>query len=166
MASQFGITVKELRDLMELRGEEGVEKIKSYGGAKEICKKLKTSEVTGKQAALEMVGSIGWVKIVCSRPKWGQKWSRTTARCVRIEHDPTQTSENLPPISLGSAPGCDSNHSGTGCHHFLGPLVLQTSQGGRIRWANTLSMMMKCFPCVIWRVNPLTWGANIDMEGK
>ncbi|XP_059099644.1 plasma membrane calcium-transporting ATPase 2-like isoform X3 [Tigriopus californicus] len=47
MASQYGITVKELRDLMELRGEEGVEKVKSYGGAKEICKKLKTSEVSG-----------------------------------------------------------------------------------------------------------------------
>eukprot|EP00095_Tigriopus_kingsejongensis_P004686 maker-scaffold1243_size53534-snap-gene-0.3 protein:Tk04686 transcript:maker-scaffold1243_size53534-snap-gene-0.3-mRNA-1 annotation:"plasma membrane calcium-transporting atpase 2 isoform x2" len=47
MSSQYGITVKELRDLMELRGPEGVDKVKTYGGAKEICKKLKSSDSTG-----------------------------------------------------------------------------------------------------------------------
>lgn len=48
MASQFGVTVKQLRELMELRGAEGVEKIREYGGIHELCKKLKTTEQQGE----------------------------------------------------------------------------------------------------------------------
>ncbi len=47
MASQFGITLKQLRDLMELRGAEGVDKVKEYGGVHDLCKKLKTTEKNG-----------------------------------------------------------------------------------------------------------------------
>ena len=46
--SRYGITLKELRELMEFRGPEGVEKIKEYGGATGLAKKLNTSESTGK----------------------------------------------------------------------------------------------------------------------
>ena len=45
--SRYGITLKELRELMEFRGTEGVEKIKEYGGAAGLAKKLNTSESTG-----------------------------------------------------------------------------------------------------------------------
>ena len=45
--SRYGITLKELRELMEFRGPEGVEKIKEYGGATGLAKKLNTSESTG-----------------------------------------------------------------------------------------------------------------------
>ncbi len=47
-SSQYGITLKQLRELMELRGKEGVEKLAEYGGAQGLCKKLKTSESAGK----------------------------------------------------------------------------------------------------------------------
>ena len=47
--SRYGITLKELRELMEFRGAEGVEKLKEYGGAQGLAKKLNTSDSTGKQ---------------------------------------------------------------------------------------------------------------------
>ncbi|KAK9305677.1 hypothetical protein QLX08_003438 [Tetragonisca angustula] len=45
--TQYGVTLKQLRELMELRGREGVNKINSYGGVQEICKKLYTSPSEG-----------------------------------------------------------------------------------------------------------------------
>ena len=48
MASQYGVTLKQLRDLMELRGKEAVDKLQEVGGAQGLCKKLKTSEANGK----------------------------------------------------------------------------------------------------------------------
>lgn len=45
--AQYGITLKQLRELMELRGREGVNKINSHGGVQEICKKLYTSPSEG-----------------------------------------------------------------------------------------------------------------------
>jgi Ca2+ transporting ATPase len=45
--SRYGITLKELRELMEFRGAEGVEKLSTYGGAQGLAKKLNTSEGTG-----------------------------------------------------------------------------------------------------------------------
>ena len=47
--SRYGITLKELRELMEFRGAEGVEKLKEYGGAQGLAKKLNTSDSTGKK---------------------------------------------------------------------------------------------------------------------
>ena len=46
--NRYGITLKQLRELMEFRGREGVEKIKEYGGVHEIAKKLQTSEKSGE----------------------------------------------------------------------------------------------------------------------
>lgn len=47
---QYGITLKQLRDLMEFRGKEGVDKINNeFGGVHEVAKKLLTSETTGKK---------------------------------------------------------------------------------------------------------------------
>ena len=46
---QFGVTVKELRELMEIRGHEACSRIdESYGGVLEICKRLYTSPTEGK----------------------------------------------------------------------------------------------------------------------
>ncbi|XP_014482520.1 PREDICTED: plasma membrane calcium-transporting ATPase 2 isoform X5 [Dinoponera quadriceps] len=45
--AQYGVTLKQLRELMELRGREGVNKINGYGGVQEICKKLYTSPSEG-----------------------------------------------------------------------------------------------------------------------
>ncbi|XP_015124585.1 plasma membrane calcium-transporting ATPase 2 isoform X4 [Diachasma alloeum] len=45
--AQYGITLKQLRELMEHRGREGVGKISGYGGVQEICKKLYTSPSDG-----------------------------------------------------------------------------------------------------------------------
>ncbi|XP_024083389.1 plasma membrane calcium-transporting ATPase 2 isoform X3 [Cimex lectularius] len=45
--AQYGISLKQLRELMEHRGREGVSKIQELGGVQEICKKLYTSPSEG-----------------------------------------------------------------------------------------------------------------------
>ena len=63
MASQYGVTLKQLRDLMELRGKEAVDKLQEVGGAQGLCKKLKTSEANGKECGWMdgwMEGSWRW----------------------------------------------------------------------------------------------------------
>lgn len=45
--AQYGISLKQLRELMEHRGREGVEKISELGGIHELCKKLYTSPNEG-----------------------------------------------------------------------------------------------------------------------
>ena len=45
----FGCTVMDLRDLMELRSAEAVTKIgDSYGDVQGLCRRLKTSPIEGK----------------------------------------------------------------------------------------------------------------------
>ncbi|CAG9759318.1 unnamed protein product [Ceutorhynchus assimilis] len=54
--AQYGISLKQLRDLMEHRGREGVQKVQDLGGVQEICKKLYTSPsegLSGSQVDLE-----------------------------------------------------------------------------------------------------------------
>ncbi|CAH0562669.1 unnamed protein product [Brassicogethes aeneus] len=45
--SKYGISLKQLRDLMEHRGREGITKVQDLGGVQEICKKLYTSPSEG-----------------------------------------------------------------------------------------------------------------------
>lgn len=46
----FGITTMQLRELMELRSSEAVNKIaECYGDVQGICRRLKTSPVEGKK---------------------------------------------------------------------------------------------------------------------
>ncbi|XP_023296722.1 plasma membrane calcium-transporting ATPase 2 isoform X3 [Lucilia cuprina] len=45
--AQYGISLKQLRELMEHRGREGVQKVQEFGGITEICKKLYTSPNEG-----------------------------------------------------------------------------------------------------------------------
>ncbi|XP_060516271.1 plasma membrane calcium-transporting ATPase 2 isoform X2 [Cylas formicarius] len=54
--AQYGISLKQLRDLMEHRGREGIQKVQDLGGVQEICKKLYTSPnegLSGSQVDLE-----------------------------------------------------------------------------------------------------------------
>lgn len=45
----FGVTMTELRSLMELRSSEAVNKIRdTYGDVQGICRRLKTSPIEGK----------------------------------------------------------------------------------------------------------------------
>lgn len=46
--AQYGLTLKQLREVMEVRGREAVEQIRQYGGVQELCKKLYTSPTEGK----------------------------------------------------------------------------------------------------------------------
>ena len=47
MPSQYGFTLQELRDLMELRGDEARTKVEALGGPETIATKLKTSTTNG-----------------------------------------------------------------------------------------------------------------------
>jgi hypothetical protein len=45
----FGCTLKELRELMELRGHDACERIRQeYGTVNEICRRLNTSATDGR----------------------------------------------------------------------------------------------------------------------
>lgn len=46
--AQYGVTLKQLRELMEHRGREGVQKVNEYGGVQELCKKLYTHPNEGE----------------------------------------------------------------------------------------------------------------------
>lgn len=46
--AQYGISLRNLRELMEHRGREGIVRIQEHGGIQEICKKLYTSPNEGK----------------------------------------------------------------------------------------------------------------------
>lgn len=55
--SRFGISLKQLRDLMEYRGAEGVQKLnEELGGVKGLVAKLNTSETNGKKWFLIILG--------------------------------------------------------------------------------------------------------------
>lgn len=45
--AQYGVSLKQLRELMEHRGAEGVNKIREAGGVQDLCKKLYTSPNEG-----------------------------------------------------------------------------------------------------------------------
>lgn len=50
---EFGVTLLELRDLMELRSAEAVNKIQdAYGDVPGICRRLKTSPIEGRRLFL------------------------------------------------------------------------------------------------------------------
>lgn len=57
--AQYGLSLKQLREVMELRGREGVEQVRQYGGVQEICKKLYTSPTEGN----------GWPAFIASATK-------------------------------------------------------------------------------------------------
>jgi hypothetical protein len=49
-ASRFGVSLKQLRDLMEYRGAEGIQKLNELGGVKGLQAKLNTSEAGGNNS--------------------------------------------------------------------------------------------------------------------
>ncbi len=50
----FRVTVKELRELMELRGNEALQKIQdSYGDTEGLCQRLQSSTTDGEQALMD-----------------------------------------------------------------------------------------------------------------
>ena len=46
--AQYGLTLKQLRELMEVRGREAIEQLNRHGGVQDVCKKLYTSPTEGK----------------------------------------------------------------------------------------------------------------------
>lgn len=46
--AQYGVSLKQLRELMEHRGREGIAKLNELGGIQELCKKLYTSATEGE----------------------------------------------------------------------------------------------------------------------
>lgn len=53
----FGVTVEELRELMELRGADALQKIQdSYGDTEGLCQRLQSSTTDGEQV-------YGWLNL-------------------------------------------------------------------------------------------------------
>jgi hypothetical protein len=63
---RYGISLKQLRELMEFRGREGVEKIREYGGVHEIAKKLQTSEKSGTNTTDQLGTGANVIKLFTS----------------------------------------------------------------------------------------------------
>jgi hypothetical protein len=53
LPSQFGISLQELREIMEYRGIEAQDKVAELGGTHEICRKLASSPINGKKNVIE-----------------------------------------------------------------------------------------------------------------
>ena len=74
MPSQYGFTLQELRDLMELRGDEARTKVEALGGPETIATKLKTSTTNGINSDDTGKGgsdhSPDASKLVQNGPKW------------------------------------------------------------------------------------------------
>ena len=76
MASKrFGVSLKQLRELMEFRGAEGVQKLNEIGGIRGLLNSLNTSEEIGKTVgnirALKSGKKCNFVKppLLCLPPK-------------------------------------------------------------------------------------------------
>lgn len=80
LPSQFGISLKELRELMEARGSEAIEKIQGMGGASELCKKLNSSPingVSGSKVDLDLRRQVYGANIIPPKPPktfWMLMW--------------------------------------------------------------------------------------------
>ena len=71
--SRFGISLKQLRDLMEYRGAEGVQKLnEELGGVKGLIAKLNTSETNGKKSFIITNTQSVWQ----SHTQFFSSWSR------------------------------------------------------------------------------------------
>lgn len=53
--AQYGVTLKQLRELMEHRGREGIAKLNELGGVQDVCKKLYTSPSEGNYSILNTI---------------------------------------------------------------------------------------------------------------
>lgn len=61
---EFGVSLSELRDLMELRSAEAVGKIQdTYGDVPGICRRLKTSPIEGRSRPLAEV--VAAAPLIC-----------------------------------------------------------------------------------------------------
>lgn len=59
----FGVTVMDLRELMELRSSEAVNKIQDvHGDVQGICRRLKTSPIEGETRPTHQTMYISWCK--------------------------------------------------------------------------------------------------------
>ncbi|KAI8425618.1 hypothetical protein MSG28_011435 [Choristoneura fumiferana] len=56
--AQYGVSLRQLRELMETRGAEGMAKINALGGPQDICKKLYTSPTDG-ESKFQITATIG-----------------------------------------------------------------------------------------------------------
>lgn len=55
----FGMTMTDLRDMMELRSSEAVNKIRdTYGDVQGICRRLKTSPIEGKTKTISKLANV------------------------------------------------------------------------------------------------------------
>lgn len=74
----FGCSMVELRNLMELRSAEAVARLNdSYGGVQNVCKRLKTSPVEGKRSSCGLQGGTA-----CSGRPVPLGWSRARFKLV------------------------------------------------------------------------------------
>lgn len=74
--AQYGITLKQLRELMEARGREGIAKVQDYGGVQDVCKKLYTSPNEGdyKKCIRIKYFCIPWSWILVGKDLYGENW--------------------------------------------------------------------------------------------
>lgn len=69
--SQFGISLFELRELMETRGQEGLEKVQQHGGLQEICRKLNSSPInglSGSKADMDLRRQVFGANVIPPKP--------------------------------------------------------------------------------------------------
>lgn len=68
--AQYGVTLKQLRELMEHRGREGIVKLNELGGVQDVCKKLFTSPSEGNISYLDVRFTLIYTITIRCRVKW------------------------------------------------------------------------------------------------
>ena len=127
MASKhFGVSLKQLRELMEFRKSEGIHKLNEIGGLQGLLDALNTSEELGihrdinfrKKCAilLKPTMEININYYFLHRYLWRQIWPPNQKRRVRIQHNSSKAIQDIPSIGMGGLARSYTYYFGNSCY--------------------------------------------------
>ena len=127
MASKhFGVSLKQLRELMEFRKSEGIHKLNEIGGLQGLLDALNTSEELGihrdinfrKKCAifLKPTMEINITYYFLHRYLWRQIWPPNQKRRVRIQHNSSKAIQDIPSIGMGGLARSYTYYFGNSCY--------------------------------------------------
>ena len=124
--SRYGVTLKQLRELMEHRGHEGVQKIEALGGSSEVARKLNTSAsagLSGDRSDLEHRRDVFGSNTIPPKPP--KTFLQVTPFLLNIYPPPNH--DHLA-AGVGGAARRDPDHPPGGGGRLPRPLALQARQ--------------------------------------
>ena len=155
MASKhFGVSLKQLRELMEFRKSEGIHKLNEIGGLQGLLDALNTSEELGihrdinfrKKCAilLKPTMEINITYYFLHRYLWRQIWPPNQKRRVRIQHNSSKAIQDIPSIGLGGLARNYTYYFGDSCCClFRYVFIILVTQIKHLIWCKKLRIILK-----------------------